>query len=387
MNTRKCAAVATYELGDDTVIFHEHTGELLRLNPTAAAVWKGLRSGMPSTEIVELLAGNFGISAEQIRGDVERLVSGFEEAGLLREHDQCVANQQPQSAEACAAPAFARRPLHFWERCYAIADFQFRLRTPSRAVQAETHALLAHLALPESASPEAVIDLVDGWDQWFLMSEEGVIAKCPKASGFIPMVHAHLLLTAYRHSTCMAAVHAAVVTRNQNCILMPAPSGSGKTTLAAVLMARGFGYCADDLALLTNDPVRVRPVATSLGLKSGSWKVVEHLFPELNQLPEYRRSDGKRIKYLPSRDTRAGDSYIPRCIIFPSWEPGCPTELKNISSAEALTRLTEAGYDLPQRINRDLVGALIGWISQIPCFTLRFESAEDAAREISGVFA
>jgi hypothetical protein len=185
----------------------------------------------------------------------------------------------------------------------------------------------------------------------------------------------------------MAAIHAAVVTRDENCILMPAPSGSGKTTLAAVLMASGFGYCADDLALLTNEPVRVRPVATSLGLKSGSWKIVGHLFPELSGLPEYRRDDGKRIKYLPPQNTRVRDNYTPRCIIFPSREPGCQTELKDISSAEALTRLTEAGYDLPERINRDVVGSLIRWISQMPCFTLRFDSAEDAAREISGVLA
>ena len=387
-NTRKCYGVTAYELGNDIVLFLEHTGELLRLNPTAAVVWKGLRSGMPSTEIVESLARTFGISAERIEGDVQRLVADFEEAGLLRQHAECGVNQQPQPSAESGAPASVRRPPRSWEHCYGIADFKFRLRTPSGLVQRETHALLAHLALSDSASPEVLIELLDDGIQWFLISEERVIARCPKSSSFIPMLHAHLLLTAYRNSTCMAAIHAAVVTRDENCILMPAPSGSGKTTLAAVLMANGFGYCADDLALLTNDPVRVRPVATSLGLKSGSWKVVEHLFPELSRLPEYRRADGKRIKYLPPpQNTRVRDDYTPQCIIFPSREPGCQTELKDISSAEALTRLTEAGYDLPECINRDVVGSLIRWISQMPCFTLRFDSAEDAAREISGVLA
>ena len=387
-NTRKCDGVTAYELGNDIVIFLEHTGELLRLNPTAAVVWKGLRSGMPSTEIVESLARTFGISSEDIKGDVERILAGFEEAGLLREHAECAANQNPLPSAEPFAPAFVRWPLQSWERCYGIADFKFRLRTPSAPVRRETHALLSHLALTDSASPEALIELVDDGKQWFLISEERVIARCPRSSSFIPMLHAHLLLTAYRHSSCMAAIHAAVVTRDENCILMPAPSGSGKTTLAAVLMANGFGYCADDLALLTHDPVRVRPVATSLGLKSGSWKVVGYLFPELSRLREYRRADGQRIKYLPPpQNTRVRDNYTPQCIIFPSREPGCQTELKDISSAEALTRLTEAGYDLPERINRDVVGSLIRWISQMPCFTLRFDSAEDAAREISGVLA
>ena len=110
-NTRKCDAVTAYELGNDIVIFLEHTGELLRLNPTAAVVWKGLRSGMPSTEIVESLARTFGISAEHIQGDVERIVAGFEEAGLLREHAEYAANQQPQRSEESFAPVSVRRPL------------------------------------------------------------------------------------------------------------------------------------------------------------------------------------------------------------------------------------------------------------------------------------
>ena len=189
-------------------------------------------------------------------------------------------------------------------------------------MQRETHALLAHLAVSESASPQVLIELVDAGNQSFRISEERVIARCPKSSSFIPMLHAHLLLTAYRNSTCMAAIHAAVVTRDENCILMPAPSGSGKTTLAAVLMAKGFGYCADDLALLTHDPVRVRPVATSLGLKSGSWKVVEHLYPQLSRLPEYRRADGKRINYCRPRRTRGSETTtLPNASSF---RPGNP---------------------------------------------------------------
>ena len=184
----------------------------------------------------------------------------------------------------------------------------------------------------------------------------------------------------------MAALHAAAVTRGGDCIMMPATSGSGKTTLTAALLSHGFGYCTDDLALLTHEPVRIRPVPTCLGLKPGSWSVVDDVFPEIRQLPIYLRADGKQVRYLPppSMDG-ARDSYRARAIVFPAWSPGQTAEIRSISSVEGLSKLTASGYDLPNRINRDIVECLIRWISRLPCFELRYDAPGDAVHMFSAL--
>ena len=367
------AGVTGYELDDETVLFLEHTGELLRLNPTASLVWRGLEAGLSSHDIIDSLVQVVGAPATEVERDVAELMTGLQEAGVL----------------GTAPPSRLRSPshqhVHSRERCYRLADFQFRLRTPS-AIEREAHQLLAHLSLPDSSSPEVLLEVLEAGNQWLLLREGRVVDQCPTPAGIVPMLHSNILLMAYWSSDCMAALHAAAVTRGGDCILMPATSGSGKTTLTAVLLSQGFGYCTDDLALLTHEPVRVRPVPTCLGLKPGSWGVVDDAFPEIRQLPIYLRSDGKQVRYLPPPSVdEARDSYTARAIVFPAWSPGHPAEIRGISGAEGLSRLTASGYDLPNRINRDIVECLIRWISGLPCFELRYDKPRDAVPMMSAL--
>jgi hypothetical protein len=367
------AGVTGYELDDETVLFLEHTGELLRLNPTAALVWRGLKAGLSSHEIIDSLVQVAGSPATEVAQDVAALMTGFQEAGVL--------GAPPPSR--LRSPS--HRHAHSRERCYRLVDFQFRLKTPP-AIEREAYQLLAHLSLPDSSSPEVLLEVLEDGNQWLLLREGRVVDQCPTPAGIVPMLHSNILLMAYWSSGCMAALHAAAVTRGGDCILMPAASGSGKTTFTAALLSQGFGYCTDDLALLTHEPVRIRPVPTCLGLKPGSWGVVDDVFPEIRQLRTYLRSDGKQVRYLPPpRVDGARDSYRARAIVFPAWSPGHTAEIRSISSVEGLSRLTASGYDLPNRINRDIVECLIRWISGLPCFELRYDAPGDAVPMMSAL--
>ena len=82
-------------------------------------------------------------------------------------------------------------------------------------------------------------------------------------------------------------------------MLLPAISGSGKSTLTAALLAAGFGYCTDDLALLTGEPVRIRPVPTCLGLKRGSWNILAERLPQITG-PSDLSQAGRADYPLPS---------------------------------------------------------------------------------------
>ena len=47
-----------------------------------------------------------------------------------------------------------------------------------------------------------------------------------------------------------------------------------------------------------------------------------------------------------------------------------------------LRPLEFAGYDLPHRINADIVETLIKWISDIPCFELHYSELDQAVDQI-----
>jgi hypothetical protein len=250
----------------------------------------------------------------------------------------------------------------------------------------EADRLFGHLSLRDSDSPGVLLEVVNDGNQWLLMHEGRVADRCSTAAGVVPMLHSTVLLMAYSSSDCMAGLHAAAVTRGDHCIIMPATSGSGKSTLTAVLLSQGFGHCADDLALLTREPIRIRPVPTCLGLKAGSWNVLDDVFPQIGQLPIHVRADGKQVRYLPPPSAGGERDYNACAIVFPTWSAGQrPVQFRRIKAGEGLSRLTASGYDLRNRINREIVESLIRWISDLPCFELRYDIPADAAAIISAL--
>jgi len=275
--------------------------------------------------------------------------------------------------------------VHLRERRYRLVDFPFQLRMPS-TIEHDAERLFAHLSLRDRCPPGVLLEVINDGNQWLLVHEGRVVDRCSTAAAVIPMLHSSVLLMAYSSSNCMAGLHAAAVTRGDHCIIMPATSGSGKSTLTAVLLSQGFGYCADDLALLTHEPIRIRPVPTCLGLKAGSWSVLDDVFPQIRQLPIHVRADGKHVRYLPPPSADGERDYKACAIVFPTWSPGQrPVQIRRIKTAEGLSRLTASGYDLRNRINREIVESLIRWISGLPCFELRYDISADAAAIISGL--
>ena len=67
--------------GQDTVVLSLDTGQLYTCNETAAALLSAVDGERTFGEIVDLLAGEFEVSREQLRGDLDRLVDE-----LIREH-------------------------------------------------------------------------------------------------------------------------------------------------------------------------------------------------------------------------------------------------------------------------------------------------------------
>ena len=387
-NVAICTGVVDYELDDETVLLIEDRGELFRLNPTASLVWRGLQSGMPSRDIVNILVQMCGARPDDVERDVTRLIAVLQGIGALARSGTAVPGPAPCSR---MKPRIVRHPKRVLShensrgRCYRLLDFRFTLKTPLASLDLETHRLLSRFSARNDVFPNVALEVIQEGDHWVLYRDGEWIDRTPTEAGVIPMLHANVLLMAYASSDGIAVLHAAAVNRKGRCVLMPAVSGSGKSTLTAALVASGFDYFSDDLVMLTREPVKVRAVPTCLGLKSGSWKPLDHLFPELSKLRVYHRADGKQVKYLSLPQTAVDDSSDAHAIVFPTWTSQPGTEFRYISSAEALAALTTAGYDLPNRINRDVVECLIRWIAGLPCFELRYHRLEDAVRSISAL--
>ena len=169
-------------------------------------------------------------------------------------------------------------------------------------------------------------------------------------------------------------------------MLLLGEPGRGKSTLAAALVARGLSYIADDTVLLTSNPIRVRGVPSRMGIKEGSWSVLQHYWPNLEDLPIHVRADGKRIRYLLPENAlinRPGFAELTASsLIFPRYEPNANTTVRNLSRAEALLKITEAGYDIPGQITEQVIAALIEWLDTVERIELCYGDLDDALEKL-----
>jgi hypothetical protein len=318
--------IRPHRLDDDLILFDEAEGRLFVLNATASFVWDRLIGGSGPEDVAAELAARAGVEPAQASRDVGQLLEQWRQAGIVGCGDPAArmpatVRRDGGAAESGRVPRSrgrfsARRSLT--RRSYRLLDFGFEVAADPGLLEL-LDGLLGHLSAERVASRRStVLEITQERDDWVLNLGGESLGRCQSREGIVPMVHAALLVMAYRESDCLTAIHAAAVSRGGNCVLLPGASGSGKSTLTAALVAKGYGYCTDDLCVLTHDPVRLRPAPVRVGLKPGSWPVLEGMIPNLATLPSYLRADGKRVRYWlpPSREgwTMTG---------FDPWSAGC----------------------------------------------------------------
>ena len=132
-------------------------------------------------------------------------------------------------------------------------------------------------------------------------------------------------------------LHAAVLARNGDAILLPGGSGSGKSTLAAGLAAAGFLLGSDEVAAIDPLSLEVLPFVRGICVKEGSRAAAGlgvSVRLDRRATPPFRRRGG--LVPLP-----ADGGWLPaptpiRAIVVPRYEQGAETRLEPLSrSADA----------------------------------------------------
>ena len=385
--------IHSYPLGDELLLFDEQTKQMFRMNPTATAIWKGCRAGLPLKEIISTLSDATGVAFEQIAYDVNHIIFRWLEMGLLYDirnpllgGKQSVVADEPLDAVGYDGPV-PQLPSVSHEYKFRILDICFQLSVPTESELHLITSMLAHLSVPHDTFANEHLHIAHADNRYVLMHNKKVINWCPHFNGIAPMLYGHSLLIAYELSHCLFGLHAAAVLYQGKCVLMPALSGSGKSTLTAALVGSGAFLCTDDLVLLTPAPVRMRPVPVVIGLKSGSWDLLAPYHPKIASLPIHLRSDEKYIRYLvPPADAlapMASKLFSIDVIVFPKFvDSGDAPVVNEISTADGLCRLTDTGFDIRGEMTATCIKQLVEWITHIPCYEMHFNQLDKAVSAI-----
>lgn len=387
--------VKSYILEDEVLLFSKIQKRLYRLNEVAALIWCCFEERMNHKAIVDFLIKTYGITQTQAQNDLQGIIQTWHDAGFLESNPIQVVSKKQIAEEAEDLFEYQitkhNHSTNYITRHYHLIDTYFQFNYSSKEIEEIIHPLLKHLESHpgDTQQIENLYVLLDK-KKYLLLQGNELVDYCDEKSGLAPMIHANILKLAYGHADFLLAIHAGAVYKDGNCMVLPAISGSGKSTLTAALLKEGYGYCTDDMVLLSRDEHLIRPVPVSLGVKEGAWPVLSSIFPDINELPIYKRADNKFIRYLsPPIETlpvNTEQSFSVTNVIFPKYESESSIKLTPLSSAEALCRITEAGYDLSADLNVSLVSELIQWVSEINCYSLEYGKLSDAITEIKKLF-
>jgi hypothetical protein len=381
-------------LGEDLVLFSEEAQCILGLNAPASLVLQELQKGTPQRDIQKKLA-----TVAKTPGEADQWVSTILEA--LASHGM-LTNSQPPSLQGLTIPddrwsaeRIATMPPFtpfspVAERRYRLLGTCALVRYAHKGQFRMVHAIIGHLATDAACEPTVTIDLSghrqpDGFLRTDVYRNGEPVAYASRQSMIGPVVKSVLWQSAVNAHDFLFYIHAGVVGTADACVLLPAQPGSGKSSLTAALTHRGFRYYSDEVALIQRVDFRVPAVPLAICVKSTGWDLMAKYYPNIGDLPWHLRDDGKEVRYIPPPKFGNRAPAPVTHIVFPRYEEQAETVLEPISQLQALGRLMVECLALRQRLDREIVQQLIGWIENISCYELTFSSLDDAVEAVTEV--
>lgn len=143
-------------------------------------------------------------------------------------------------------------------------------------------------------------------------------------------------------------VHAAVLARGEDALVLPGPPGSGKSTLAAALMLAGWRLLSDELTLIDLDTLEIPPILRPFSLKNRSIDLIRERGPQLVFSPPIEDTIKGRVCHAsPSTASLAGRGRTARLrwLVLPRFEEGQPPELLAMDRAEGVLELLRQSFN------------------------------------------
>lgn len=257
-----------------------------------------------------------------------------------------------------------------------IASHRYTLCFDSQALADRVAPVFAHL---ESGGDEgACYDIVTAHDLVFVgrRGQPALIVSAPQAAPALKGVLVEDILTA---PDAPIALHAACLARHGDALLLAGSPGAGKSTLTMALMAAGFGYGGDDVALV-DGAGRVEGLRFAPALKTGSWRLIA----DPAGAPVHHRLDGKRIRFLSPG--RGGCGALPvRWIIILQRRKGAPAALVRMDPADALAALIREAYSSRGSASSADIRMLVDLVSGATCHALAYSDLDEAVRALAAL--
>ena len=143
-------------------------------------------------------------------------------------------------------------------------------------------------------------------------------------------------------------LHAAVLDKNGNALILPAHPGSGKSTLCAALSLKGWRLLSDEFGMIEPETGNVISIPRPIALKNQSIEVIRGRFTHATigpLFPETRKGTVAHVQ--PNRQSVDGirTPARPRWIVFPKYQADAALTLSPFAKPQSFMRLANNSFN------------------------------------------
>lgn len=182
-------------------------------------------------------------------------------------------------------------------------------------------------------------------------------------------------------------LHAAVVEKNGNAMVLPALPGSGKSTLCAALCHRGWRLLSDEFGLIRPGTTAFVPFPRCIPLKNESIDVMKRFAPDAIIGPTFtktRKGDVAHVK-PPGKSAQQFDCTAQaRLIVFPLYSSDTETQLLPISKARAFMKVCTNAFNY-EIMGVDGFRTVADLIDNSDCHLLHYSDLEEAVALVNAL--
>ncbi|MBI5308022.1 MAG: hypothetical protein HZB37_06765 [Planctomycetes bacterium] len=183
--------------------------------------------------------------------------------------------------------------------------------------------------------------------------------------------------------------HASALSFSNTGVIFPASSGSGKTTVSLALIAQGFQYLSDEVAIIDTEDLTLRPLPRGFAIQGNAF----HLLQSLNKPPPsigfYPQASSSHFRYFNPSAFIHQTSEKPisvKYVIFlekPTLSPN--THLKKIPKAMAVSRLLSCSF-ANRPLSEDNIAHCIKLSQRTECYALTGDNLQERVDAVLDLF-
>lgn len=207
----------------------------------------------------------------------------------------------------------------------------------------------------------------------------------------LPVLIDRMQILTFQHSDYHFCFHGAALQTAYGDLLLPGKSGAGKSTLCALLASQNNAVYSDEMIVL-DKYFSIKPLSLPIAVKSGSWHVLADKYPELLKAKEWKRIDGRCLKYVwPKEFAESPDkNQEVECLIlnplFCQDNNRVSKEAKKLSVIETIAMLIDGGYQVGVELTEVKLEGFIDFIEKAYCYSFAYQNSEQAETELIKVW-